>query len=127
MRRSILITALTATLSLSAAAANDGVELRTKALASASASSVFASNYVKTESPNYGRDPMSVLVQVEAPVGGTGPQAGCASSAGSVCFDAAAGRIVYRGAREFMPKMNGFRAESLSIRHNAIIFKYSFE
>ncbi|HTS86829.1 MAG TPA: hypothetical protein VMG61_17100 [Usitatibacter sp.] len=127
MRRSILITALTATLSLSAAAANDGVELRTKALASASASSVFASNYVKAETPNFGRDPMSVLVHVETPAGSTGPQSGCAATGSAVCFDASDGRIVYRGAREFMPKMNGFRAESLSIRHNAVIFKYSFE
>ena len=126
MRRSLWITVITSTLSLGAAA-NDGVELRTKALASAGvSSSAVASNYVKPESTVFGRDPMSALVQMESPAGSSGPQAACANTGGSICYDATDGRIVYRGAREYMPKMNGFQAESLSIRHNAVIFKYTF-
>jgi len=127
MRRSILITTLAAAVSLNAAAGNDGVELRTKALASAPATSVFASNYVKAETPNYARDPVSVLVHVETPAGSSGPQSGCSVSGSALCFDAADGRIVYRGAREYMPKVGGLTAEALSLRRNAIIFKYSFE
>jgi hypothetical protein len=127
MRRSSWFTLLTATLSLGAAAANDGVELRTKALASAGEAPVIGTNYVKPDSTAYGRDPMTALMHVETPVGGSGPQAACANSGSSVCFDAASGRIVYRGAREYMPKVNGLSAESVSVRHNAIIFKYSFE
>ncbi len=70
---------------------------------------------------------MAALVHAETPAGSGGPQAACASSGSSVCFDAADGRIVYRGAREYMPRMNGFSAESISLRHNAVIFKYSFQ
>jgi hypothetical protein len=127
MRRSICITALLVTASLGAAAANDGVELRTKALASAGTTSVVGSNYVKTDVASYGRDPLSEIVRMESVPGGTGPQASCERSAGTVCFDAASGRIVYRGAREYMPKMSGFTAESVSVRHNAVVFKYTFE
>ena len=126
MRRSIWFTALTA-LSLGAAA-NDGVELRTKALASAgAASSVSATNYVKTDAASYGRDPIATLVHMESTPGSTGPSAACSNTVSSVCYDATGGRIVYRGAREYMPKMNGFSADSISIRHNAVIFKYTFE
>jgi hypothetical protein len=126
MRRSLLITTLTA-LSLGAAA-NDGVELRTKALASASAvSSVAGTNYVKADSTAYGRDPVAVLVQSEATPGSSGPSTTCSANASAVCYDALDGRIVYRGARDFMPKVDGFQAESVSVRRNAIIFKYSFK
>ena len=126
MRRSMWITALTA-LSLGAAA-NDGVELRTKALASAGANaSVSATNYVKADSTTYGRDPIAVLVHAEATPGSPGPSAACTSNSSSVCYDAGNGRIVYRGAREYMPKMNGLQPDSLSIRHNAIVFRYTFE
>jgi hypothetical protein len=126
MRRSLLITTLTA-LSLGAAA-NDGVELRTKALASAGANaSVSATNYVKADTPAYGRDPVATLVHMEATPGSSGPSASCTSTTSSVCYDAAGGRIVYRGAREYMPKVDGFSADSVSIRHNAIVFKYTFQ
>ena len=36
------------------------------------------------------------------------------------------GKIVYRGAREYMPKIDGLRAESISLRRNRFILKYSF-
>jgi hypothetical protein len=124
MRRSMLITTLTA-LSLGAVA-NDGVELRTKALASA-ATSVSATNYVKPESTSFGRDPIAVLVQSESAAVGGGPSTTCTANAADVCYDATDHRIVYRGARDYMPRMNGFQAESVSLRRNAIIFKYSFK
>jgi hypothetical protein len=127
MRRSGWFTVFTATLSLGASAGNDGFELRTKALASAVESPVIGTNYVKPDNTAYGRDPMAALMHVETPVGSSGPQAACANSGSSVCFDAASGRIVYRGAREYMPRVSGFSPESVSIRHNAIVFKYSFQ
>ena len=126
MRRSTCTMALLATLSFGAAA-NDGVELRTKALMSAGASAVSATNYVKPEAPvAYGRDPMTALVQMETRDGAT-PRVTCAASASTLCYDADDGRIVYRGAREYMPKMQGFSADSISVRHNAIVFKYTFQ
>jgi hypothetical protein len=44
-----------------------------------------------------------------------------------VCYDALDGRIVYRGARAYMPKVDGFQPESVSLRRNGIVFKYSFQ
>ena len=127
MRRSMLITTLTA-LSLGAVANDGGFELRTKALASAGANaSVSATSYAKPESTPYGRDPIATLVHLESTPGSAGPSASCANTASSVCYDATGGRIVYRGAREYMPKMSGFSADSVSVRHNAVIFKYTFE
>lgn len=126
MRRSTLTTTLIA-LSLGAAA-NDGVELRTKALASASANaSVSATAFVKPESMTYARDPVATLVHMEATPGASGPSASCTGTASVVCYDAAGGRIVYRGAREYMPKVDGFSPDSVSIRHNAVVFKYTFQ
>jgi hypothetical protein len=119
------ITALTA-LSMGAAA-SDGVELRTKALASAGSATVSATNYVKADTTAYGRDPVAALVHVESTPGSTGPSASCASNASAICYDAGNGRIVYRGARNYMPKMDGLQAESISVRHHAIIFRYSFQ
>jgi hypothetical protein len=36
------------------------------------------------------------------------------------------GRIVYRPARAYMPQFDGMRAESISLRHNKVVLKYSF-
>jgi hypothetical protein len=126
MRRSMMITALTATLSLGAMANGDGVELRSKALASAS-SGAYASAYVKPEaSASTARDPLPALMQYESHQGSIVYSSSCNTSVSTVCYDAADGRIVYRGAREYMPKVDGFSADSVSLRHNAIVFKYTF-
>jgi len=44
-----------------------------------------------------------------------------------VCYDYASGHIVVRPAREYMPRMNGFTAENVSVRHNRVTFTYSFK
>lgn len=53
-------------------------------------------------------------------------QSACERSAHAVCYDAADGRIVYRGAREYMPRIGELTPESMSLRRNRIVFKYSF-
>jgi len=50
----------------------------------------------------------------------------CGSSATDLCYDRAERRIVYRPAREYMPKFDGLTAENVSLRRNGIHFKYSF-
>lgn len=50
----------------------------------------------------------------------------CERSAHDVCYDAAEGRIVYRAAREYMPRIGELTPESVSLRRNRIVFKYSF-
>ncbi len=121
--------------SLAATAAGDGpVELRTKALASAASTSVLAGPMVGTprrldEAPFMPatRDPLPVMLQEEELSQRAAVVGRCDSNANSVCFDAAAGRIVYRGAREYMPKVDGLSPESVSVRRNSVVFKYSFK
>jgi hypothetical protein len=56
-----------------------------------------------------------------------GPQGACEYSKGDVCYDAADARLVYRPARRYMPKVDGLTPESVSLRPNRIVLKYSFK
>ena len=120
MLRSI---AITATLSLALAAqANDGVELtlRTKALASAGSVMKHADAPFAT-----GRDPLPQVLLLEEQARLT-PRGDCEFTAKDLCYDLADRRIVYRPARNYMPAVDGLKAESVSLRHNRVVFKYSF-
>lgn len=122
MIRSIAVTAI---LSLALAAqANDGVELslRNKALASAGSVLKHADAPFAT-----GRDPLPHLLMLEEQERRGGPRGACDYSAKDVCYDLADGRLVYRPARNYMPSVQGLRPESLSLRHNRVVFKYSFK
>ena len=120
MFRSIAVTAI---LSLALAAqANDGVEptLRTKALASAvSVTKVSEAPFAAVH------DPLPQVVRLEEQSRIT-TRASCESTARDLCYDLVDGRIVYRAARNYMPEVAGLKAESIALRHNRIIFKYSF-
>ena len=70
------------------------------------------------------RDPMPELALREE-LSRRGPQAAC-ENATELCYDLAEGRMVYRGARVLMPSFDGLRAENVSLRHDRIVFKYSF-
>ena len=118
MVRSIAVSAI---LSLAfAAQANDGVELslRNTALASAGvtkhADAPFATR----------RDPLPELLRLDEQ-DREAPKSACESTR-DLCYDLADRRIVYRPARNFMPSMNGLKAENVSLRHNRLVFKYSF-
>jgi hypothetical protein len=50
----------------------------------------------------------------------------CEHSPTGLCYDQADHRIVYTHARLYMPKFDGLTAESVSLRRDAIRFKYSF-
>jgi hypothetical protein len=128
MRRTMLLTAL-AGLALSAIA-NDGVELsmKTKALAAAG-TGVFVNPAKQSSSAapfTYAHDPMPQLVLLDDQEK-TVAQSACDSSVKQVCYDVGSQRIVYRGAREYMPSVQGMRPESLSVRHNRVVFSYSFK
>lgn len=121
--RNWIFTALIASLAL-AAQANDGAELslKSKALAAAGSTSMKTS-----EAPfAYGRDPMPQLLMIEEQER-RGPKGACEFSARDLCYDLADGRVVYRPAREWMPKFDGLQAENVQFRTNRIVFKYSFK
>jgi hypothetical protein len=121
MLRSI---AITATLSLALAAqANDGSELslRNKALASAGSVAKHA------DAPfAHGRDPLPQLLMLEEQERRGAPPGTCEFTAMDLCYDLADRRVVYRPARNYMPKVQGLTPENISVRHNKIVFKYSF-
>ena len=118
----IVATAVFASLAFAVQAA-DGVELslRTKALASSSVAP-------KSDAPfTAGRDPLPQLLLADE-LERRGPNgAGCEFTAKDVCYDITDGRVVYRGARTYMPQIEGLKPESVSLRHNRLTLKYSFK
>ena len=48
------------------------------------------------------------------------------STASSLCYDAASGRIVYKPARGLMPDLPGLTRENISVKRDRIVFRYSF-
>ncbi len=124
----IVATAVLASLAFAVQAA-DGVELslRTKALASASMAPS-ASVAPKSDAPfAAGRDPLPQLLLLEEQERRGPNGAGCEFTARDVCYDLTAGRVVYRGARAFMPAIEGLTPESVSLRSSRVTFKYSFK
>ena len=113
------------------ARANEVAEpsLKAKALASAAAASVKQADapFVSSrESLGLFRDPLPELLLNEEQERRAGGRT-CEAAARDICFDAASGRIVYRGARNYMPKVEGLTPESVSLRANRVIFRYSFK
>jgi hypothetical protein len=127
MRRSLLITTVLAALAFQCQA-NEGLDLsvRSKSMAAsaAAATAIPASN---AEAPfRTARDPLPELMMREEQER-RGVRGSCDANATSLCYDLADGRIVYRGARNYMPKFDGLRAEAISLRRDRIVFKYSFK
>ena len=121
MRR-LLAIAVIASLGLPALAA-EGVDLRTRSIASASA----ATTAKALEAPFRagGRDPLPEMILSEE-LERRGPRGSCETSTTDLCYDLRDGRVVYRKAREYMPRIDGLTAESISVRRDRIVFKYSF-
>jgi len=43
-----------------------------------------------------------------------------------VCYEVAEGRVVYRGARRYMPSWHGVEPEGISLRRDRLMLRYSF-
>ncbi|HUP97003.1 MAG TPA: hypothetical protein VM073_03635 [Usitatibacter sp.] len=118
MRGAFVFAALFAALP---AAANEGVELSNKVRTLAATSQAKSS-----EAPfRTARDPMPELLMREEQERRL-PQGACEHNATALCYDLADRRVVYRPARKYMPQFEGLRAESVSLRHDKLLLKYSF-
>jgi hypothetical protein len=56
-----------------------------------------------------------------------GPHGACESPSVDVCYDLSEGRVVFRPARRYMPKLGEFEPDSVSLRPNRITFRYTFK
>ena len=118
MRGSLVLVLLAAALP---AAASEGVELSNRARSQAAASVAKSA-----EAPfRSARDPMPELLMREEQERRL-PKGACEHNATSLCYDLADRRVVYRPARKLMPQFEGLRAESVSLRHDKVVLKYSF-
>lgn len=121
MRRSLVIAGLFVTIALPVGA-SEGVDLQGRARLSAAASAVSAK---KAEALFRSHDPLPEILMHEEQERRM-PGGACQHNATALCYDVADRRVVYRPARRYMPQFEGMRAESVSLRHNRIVLKYSF-
>jgi hypothetical protein len=111
-----------------AGSGGDELSIHAKSLAAASAIAVAPVITKSTEAPFVGghaRDVMPELTLREE-LERRGPAGGCEVSATDLCYDLREARIVYKPARQYMPALPGLRAESISLRHDRVVLKYSF-
>ena len=122
MRASLVLSILTAGLAFSVQASEE-VDLSTRSKSMAASAAVTAKH---AEAPfRYARDPMPELLLREEQER-RGPSGACQNAATTLCYDMNEGKIVYRGARQYMPKIDGLRPESMSLRRGRLTLKYSF-
>lgn len=126
MRRSLMVTAIFATVTLPVAAADGGVELSNKARTLASTPEGFPAKNAEAPFRQARSDPMPELMMREEQER-KGLSGACDANATTLCYDMNDRRIVYRPARNYMPKFEGLRAEAISLRSDRIILKYSFK
>lgn len=74
---------------------------------------------------NEARDPFPELFPRDGTVRRLRPSA-CDDAAAKLCYDSDERRVVYRPAREYMPRIQGLTAESVSLRRDRLVLKYSF-
>ena len=119
MRR-LLAIAVIASLGLPVLASG-GVDLRSRSLAAASTPTPKGA-----DAPfRSGRDPLPEMLLGEE-LERRGPRGSCETATTALCYDLRDGRVVYRRAREYMPRIDGLTPESVSVRRDRIVFKYSF-
>ena len=54
------------------------------------------------------------------------PAGTCQAAATELCYELASGRLTYKGARRYMPQVGGLTAESVSVRRDGVLLRYSF-
>ncbi len=123
MRRSNWIIAITASLGF-AAHANEGMDLSQKSKLMAAAPVPSKQTQAPFTSPS-ARDPIPELILREEQER-RGPKGACDYTATDLCYDLADRRIVYRPVRQYMPRFEGLSPDSVSLRHDKVVFKYTF-
>jgi hypothetical protein len=124
MRRSLMLAMLVSM--PFAGLAHEGVELSLRSQSQAAALAAASGPARGADAPfRSRRDPIPELI-LRQELESRGPRGACEHAASDLCYDLADGRVVYRPARAFMPRIEGMRAESLSLRRDRIVVRYSF-
>ena len=128
MDRSLVLAAGLAAVAAALPVGAEELSIHAKSLAAASAMAVTPAPLKSADAPfvaSHARDIVPELLLREELDRRT-PAAGCEASATDLCYDLKEARLVYKPARAFMPSVPGLRAESISLRHDRIVLKYSF-
>jgi len=129
MRHAITVLIALAGLALPAQA-QEGIELARRAKSLVSSTAV--ANAPPAAKPSvWSADATFLVSPIEPPIGAPAdarlPRADCAITASDLCFDTRERHTVYRGVREYMPKVDGLKPESMSMKRGGIVLKYSFK
>jgi hypothetical protein len=73
------------------------------------------------------RDPLPVLLMLSEQEERRGYRSACDSTSRDLCYDLVDRRVVYRPVRQYMPRIDGLTAENVSLRHDKLVFKYTFK
>ena len=131
MRTTGWFAAICASFGFGIAAAADGLDLAARSHAAAQPASAveMAARAAPTEQParvnlpSLGRDPL-VENALRSERRDALARTGCRLQ--DVCYEAAEGRVVYRGARRYMPSWQGMQPEGISLRRDRLLLRYSF-
>jgi hypothetical protein len=106
-----------------AGAAGEGVELGPKSRAIIADA---AAGNGRSEAPfARGRDGLPAMLLASEPERRIAPGS-CRQAGHDFCYELAERRIVYRPARRLLPRVEGLTPESVSLRHDRLVIRYSF-
>jgi hypothetical protein len=129
MRRSLWVAAVFILIAPGfAAQADEGMEstLKARAIASAAAAAAVSPPPLTQAAPFLqNRDPFTGLLLRDDPQRRV-DRGTCQHSTKDLCYDLADRRIVYRPARQYLPRIEGLKAEGVSLRRDKLVVKYSF-
>ena len=128
MDRSLVLAAGLAAAAAALPAGAEELSIHAKSLAAASAMALTPAPAKSFDAPFVAARPRDVVPELllRQELEQRGPAAGCEASASELCYDLKDARIVYKPARALMPSIPGLRAESISLRHDRVVLKYSF-
>jgi hypothetical protein len=112
-----------------AAQAQEGFDLASRAKALAPSASMAGLPGARQFLPpaEWAAPPPAVDVLASRAIDPRRPRADCEITATDICFDMRERKPVYRGVREYMPTVDGLKPESVSLKREGVVFKYSFK
>ena len=124
MKNRLSIAAILFTMALPANA-NEGLDLaaKSKSMAAAPAAATAGTGQAPFMAS---RDPLAGIFLREEQER-RGPSGTCTAAATDLCYDLTSGRLTYRGARQYMPQVDGLSPESVSLRRGSIVLRYTFK